>query len=1331
MSSIADFSFEYLPPLSVSSIFPSTIPFGLPSVLKVSLDKDVAAFDNFACAISERNSTDLHFGNVTVASIRELSCSVPDLTFVFLNDVITLWVFSNREIIGRPSVQIVSGSPPQILSVFPSILSTLGQSVVTIFGVNFNAGTTALGFRNEVFVLNQVPTLLVISVSPNDDSTSIFISVKNGLLISNGVLAYFRTPPSVVSVFPSVISSSAGVFVTVLGIDIISQTKCRCGTEWSSDTYVVDNRTIICGFSALTSMYASLILSSNHQHHGDGARIYIYDYQAIRVFPSYLNSVIDSNSLNIYGSGLVNGTEAMLNNRVVPLTLINASSSMLLVPWSSLSNMTSVGVCLSFGNQCVSKTVFVTVSRRELISITPSFFSEMTGSLLTLTVFGHILSNSMVCFESFESTKCIDSPPVQFSLNYLDVPVITPFLARGTVSVFFRFPDKFETNRVSAVVLSSTKLISIKPTIAPIIGGSRITVFGENFPVFCKCSFGEILQEFDLSSRTSGTCLLPTQSRPLNVSFSLTCARESLTLVYHDSMLMSLVPTRGSVFGGTVVTLTISSSIWSPSVHIQFGSIISQCSWNNSQHICHSPSVGQAVVNTIFLSLDGGLSFFQTSFSWEHFYAPVVRQITPSNYACASGASITVVGKHLASCPWKLKIANFMVDCIFTQISDDVSVLNLISLCSGIELGLQTVDVLCNNSSVSVSYFDILLYQSPSIQSVSPSILIDGVSQAVTVHGSYFDLSESNSCIVRSQLFPAILLAPDTLWCLLPPMRPGSLFFSVSGSHDFFKLEVLKSNLTTSSMLPTPSFLTIYPSEAFSSIPSIINVLDVELPSQNIASCLFGTQIIPAVSCVEHDHCLSCVTPTFDDSHFKGIVRFGIASSGISSETVPFRFIPAPEVYFIEPSKVSGFDGYVTVVGAGFEWSVEYICVWPRQRSPALYVSQTSVLCKVQPFLFGKVFLSLFPMSHQFEFECMNSTALQIDPVFGSIYGGTSFSLIGLQKSSVVVLRFGNAGMYGFCHQEPASQFNSWICTSPSAFMFKVGVVEVLMSLDSSAFTGTGVFWTFVEDPVIIKIQPSIVSPTGPQVMSIWGRHLKFSDHHPACKFGSNLIAASVINDSYVQCTKPRELQLGKSLIEYTVNGRDVMASHSFYVSSLPIINSLIPSVGNANGGYVVSIVGSGFETSLNYLVDIPGVNSSVSTTRISEVLLIFIMPSQDTTFRNITIFVKAEHEGERSVPAKFLISEFPLVMSIFPSHGCSSSASIVKVQFQTSSQLLKGISSLSVGMSLHYSDALLFSLCIWELQSSSILSCLFGSLPEIPGVILISLHLAWYNFSQ
>ena len=44
--------------------------------------------------------------------------------------------------------------------------------------------------------------------------------------------------------------------------------------------------------------------------------------------------------------------------------------------------------------------------------------------------------------------------------------------------------------------------------------------------------------------------------------------------------------------------------------------------------------------------------------------------------------------------------------------------------------------------------------------------------------------------------------------------------------------------------------------------------------------------------------------------------------------------------------------------------------------------------------------------------------------------------------------------------------------------------------------------------------------------------------------------------------------------------------------------------------------------------------------------------------------------------------------------------------------------------MSLHYSDALLFSSCIWELQSSSILSCSFGSLPEIPGLFLISLDL-------
>ena len=116
-------------------------------------------------------------------------------------------------------------------------------------------------------------------------------------------------------------------------------------------------------------------------------------------------------------------------------------------------------------------------------------------------------------------------------------------------------------------------------------------------------------------------------------------------------------------------------------------------------------------------------------------------------------------------------------------------------------------------------------------------------------------------------------LAPDTLRCLLPPMRHGSLFFSVSGSHDFFKLEVLKSNLTTSSMLHTPSFLTIYPSEAFSSIPSIMNVLDVELPSQNIASCLFGTQIIPAVSCVEHNHCLSCVTPDILFLHSLGFAH--------------------------------------------------------------------------------------------------------------------------------------------------------------------------------------------------------------------------------------------------------------------------------------------------------------------------------------------------------------------------------------------------------------------------------------------------------------------------
>ena len=99
------------------------------------------------------------------------------------------------------------------------------------------------------------------------------------------------------------------------------------------------------------------------------------------MFPSYLKSVIDSNSntFSIYGSGLVNGTEAMINNRVVPLTIFNASAAMLIVPGSSLSNVTSVGVCLSFGKQCLSQTVHLKVSRRELVSISPSSVSEMTG----------------------------------------------------------------------------------------------------------------------------------------------------------------------------------------------------------------------------------------------------------------------------------------------------------------------------------------------------------------------------------------------------------------------------------------------------------------------------------------------------------------------------------------------------------------------------------------------------------------------------------------------------------------------------------------------------------------------------------------------------------------------------------------------------------------------------------------------------------------------------------------------------------------------------------------------------------------------------------------
>jgi hypothetical protein len=209
-------------------------------------------------------------------------------------------------------------------------------------------------------------------------------------------------------------------------------------------------------------------------------------------------------------------------------------------------------------------------------------------------------------------------------------------------------------------------------------------------------------------------------------------------------------------------------------------------------------------------------------------------------------------------------------------------------------------------SQFACSYVHLVIVK-PSILSVYPSVLVDGKSQSVTIRGSRFNSSDTISCIIRSQSFPSVLLTPDALRCVLPPMRLGSFVVSVSGSLDVLKVEVVKSNTTSSVNMISPTFFSIHPSQAFLSISSLFSVIGIVLPAQ-VVSCIFGTQVVGSlvttISCIDRDDCISCLTPTSIDSLLLGIIQFGILSGGNYSDTVPFRLIRTPEIHSINPSKV-------------------------------------------------------------------------------------------------------------------------------------------------------------------------------------------------------------------------------------------------------------------------------------------------------------------------------------------------------------------------------------------------------------------------------------------
>ena len=332
-------------------------------------------------------------------------------------------------------------------------------------------------------------------------------------------------------------------------------------------------------------------------------------------------------------------------------------------------------------------TVFGSGFRPDLTSKTRCVFTRCTIDEI------YTVGDSQGCFRDPTQRRCTGST----TLSNVDAVTSTSQLvcvskSSSTETYFAQFDVSLnEGNTIQGnygplyqsycpamyVFYATPKLDSVRPSLGPAEGRTRVTIIGVGFignaNSNIRCKFGQvestaittgIVKPVQYISETAILCISPPNFiSSVRVQISLNGAdtdftQESLGALFYYHPIAALsgkpVPSSGPVLGGTRITLTGSNftsgslfcKFWSNQSTIDLrtaGTLIS-----STRASCTTPSVSQSQLVSISISLNAqDFSPFFLYMSFLFFPQPVIFQLSPSAGPAQSGGLTLVRAKDL------------------------------------------------------------------------------------------------------------------------------------------------------------------------------------------------------------------------------------------------------------------------------------------------------------------------------------------------------------------------------------------------------------------------------------------------------------------------------------------------------------------------------------------------------------------------------------------------------------------------------------------------------------------------------------------------------------
>lgn len=212
---------------------------------------------------------------------------------------------------------------------------------------------------------------------------------------------------------------------------------------------------------------------------------------------------------------------------------------------------------------------------------------------------------------------------------------------------------------------------------------------------------------------------------------------------------------------------------------------------------------------------------------------------------------------------------------------------------------------------------------------------------------------------------------------------------------------------------------------------------------------------------------------------------------------------------------------------------------------------------------------------------------MPISPNQGTTSGGTTITITGVNLANTLRVNFGE-NIATITANTPTSV----TVISPAGY----GVASV--SVTTTGGTSNALSYFYIPPPIMQSMSPTSGSISGGNTVTITGYNLLTAS---SVNFGVNSVTPTIISDGTITVTAPEGSAGSVSVNVITAGGVSAVIHYS-YVDA-PTGDSLTPSSGSTTGGTVVTITGTGFQSTTN--VTFGGVTASfgvINSTTISTI---------------------------------------------------------------------------------------------------------------------------------